>query len=40
MKKSLKCMKGIAIFLSAAISLNLLNGFVRIAKVRYIDPSG
>ena len=37
MKKSLKCMKGIAIFLSAAISLNLINGFVRIAKVRYIE---
>lgn len=37
MKKSKKCLKGIAIFLSAAIALNLLNGFVRIAKVRYID---
>ena len=36
MKKK-KALKGIAIFLSAAIALNLLNGFVRIAKVRYMD---
>ncbi len=36
MKKA-KAIKGMAIFLSAAISLNILNGVVRIAKVRYID---
>lgn len=36
MKKS-KAIKGVAIFLSAVISLNLINGFVRIAKVRYMD---
>ena len=36
MKKK-KALKGIVIFLSAAIALNLLNGFVRIAKVRYMD---
>lgn len=37
MKKGKKCLKGIAVFLAAAISLNIINGFVRIAKVRYID---
>lgn len=36
MKKG-KVLKGIAVFLSVAIALNLLNGFVRIAKVRYVD---
>lgn len=36
MKKK-KALKGIVVFLSAAIALNLLNGFVRIAKVRYMD---
>lgn len=37
MKKAKKCLKGVAIFLAAAIALNLINGFVRIAKVRHID---
>ncbi|MBQ4266777.1 MAG: metallophosphoesterase, partial [Clostridia bacterium] len=36
MKKA-KIFKGIAVFLSAAISLNIINGAVRIAKVRYMD---
>ncbi len=36
MKKKTKCIKGIAIFLAAVISVNLIYGAVRIAKVRYI----